>query len=404
MTGGELKRDDIQLGDRLGGGNYGEVYQAKYHKMIVAVKTIKEDSMETEEFMKEAHVMKKLQHPNLVKLIGVCSQSLPMYIVQEFVPHGDLLSFLRRPNSRAAIDETAQLYMSFQIADGMACLEAQNTIHRDLAARNCLVGDNLLIKIADFGMGRVVDDLYTARTGTKMPIKWTAPEALCYDAFSTKSDVWSFGIVLWEIVTYGDVPYPEMEARDVIHKLEDGYRMPEPSHCPKGLYPIMSDCWEMNAKDRPTFDSLKLRLEELHTESQGDEPSALRRRSTKPANTGWRQQFEAARSKSDDSKRQKIEHALDLTKKVFSGSQHIFRYGNEQTLPGLLKDLLPMCQELVSLAKANKLTEKSEQKALASAVKELTKAKLKIEKVKAACEKVRDTSKALHRRLKAMPH
>eukprot|EP00730_Choanoeca_flexa_P020157 TRINITY_DN9856_c0_g1_i1.p1 TRINITY_DN9856_c0_g1~~TRINITY_DN9856_c0_g1_i1.p1 ORF type:complete len:541 (+),score=117.50 TRINITY_DN9856_c0_g1_i1:840-2462(+) len=265
----ELKRSDVELGPRLGGGNYGEVYRGTYNKQTVAVKTIKEESMETVEFMKEAHVMKKLNHPNLVKLIGVCSQDLPMYIVQEFVCNGDLLTYLRRPQSRTEIDHISMLYLATQIAAGMSALEDQNTIHRDLAARNCLVGENLAVKVADFGMGRVVDDLYTARTGTKMPIKWTSPEALCYDAFSVKSDVWSFGITLWEIATYGDNPYPGMEARDVITQLEQGYRMPEPDNCPEGLYEVMVECWALKSDDRPSFHQLTEKLDDLHKESKG---------------------------------------------------------------------------------------------------------------------------------------
>eukprot|EP00043_Microstomoeca_roanoka_P011550 m.108961 g.108961 ORF g.108961 m.108961 type:complete len:583 (+) comp15228_c1_seq1:176-1924(+) len=399
----ELKRDDIKLMEKLGGGNYGEVFKGKFGKQIVAVKTIKEESMETVEFMKEAHVMKKLLHPNLVKLIGVCSQSLPMYIIQEFVPHGDLLSFLRRPDSRKTIDETAQLYIAFQVADGMSCLEAQNTIHRDLAARNCLVGDNLVIKIADFGMGRVVDDLYTARTGTKMPIKWTSPEALCYDAFSIKSDVWSFGVLLWEIATFGDVPYPDMEARDVIHKLEDGYRMPEPPNCPAGLYQVMGECWEMNAKERPSFAELKLTLEELHNAQKGDSKGRRRsKESMKTSNQDWRQQFESKPKEIDADEKSKVEQAIDMTKEVFSGAQHIFRYANEQTVAPLSGDLMPLCTKLVEHIKSMKSIDKAEIKALSAAVKELSKAKTKLEKVKAACEKIRDLARTMNRALKKM--
>lgn len=159
----ELNRKDVVLGTMLGSGNYGDVHKAVFQKMTVAVKTVKEDSMGVDEFMKEAQVMKTLQHPNLVRLIGVCSTTLPMYIVTEFLPNGDLLTYMRRPEETKKLDGNlkAQLHICTQVADGMAYLEEHNCIHRDLAARNCLVGDNLEVKIADFGMGRVIDDLYT---------------------------------------------------------------------------------------------------------------------------------------------------------------------------------------------------------------------------------------------------
>eukprot|EP00056_Hartaetosiga_gracilis_P016428 m.5000 g.5000 ORF g.5000 m.5000 type:complete len:591 (-) comp4094_c0_seq2:163-1935(-) len=394
----ELKRDAIKLGDRLGVGNYGEVYKGDYQGTIVAVKTIKEDSMETDEFMKEAHVMKKLIHPNLVKLIGVCSSELPMYIVQEFVPQGDLLTYLRRRKKN--IDLVAQLYMAFQAADGMSALEAQNVIHRDLAARNCLVGDNLVVKIADFGMGRVVDDIYTARTGTKMPIKWTAPEALCYDAFSTKSDVWSFGILLWEISTFGDVPYPSMEARDVIHKLEDGYRMEEPSQCPEGLYTVMCDCWEMKPQDRPTFNDLKVTLEELHNASKGDEPKPKAKTQPRPS-TEWRKDFEQ-KSVAKEVPKDKLTVMIELTKQVFSIAQKIYRYPVDDTINDLVKQLLSPLQELLAEIKGAKSLklDKAQVKSLASSAKDLVKAKGKSEKIKTAAEKIREVVRVMNKDLK----
>eukprot|EP00045_Choanoeca_perplexa_P005807 m.48638 g.48638 ORF g.48638 m.48638 type:complete len:580 (-) comp13305_c0_seq2:60-1799(-) len=396
----ELKRSDVLLGDRLGGGNFGEVYLGTYNKQTVAVKTIKEESMETVEFMKEAHVMKKLNHPNLVKLIGVCSQDLPMYIVQEFVPHGDLLTYLRRPSSRQEIDHVSMLYIATQIADGMSALEAQNTIHRDLAARNCLVGDNLAVKVADFGMGRVVDDLYTARTGTKMPIKWTAPEALCYDAFSVKSDVWSFGITLWEIATYGDAPYSGMEARDVITQLEQGYRMPEPANCPEGLYDVMSQCWALNSADRPSFHDLTVLLDDLHKVSKGEPAVPKRRASVNAPDTSWRQGFEEPKTvKGLD--RDKVIEVLEHTKDVFGTSQQIFRYGDESNYAGTLAELAPLLKALLSKAKAVKALDKAAVKKLTSALGQLPKCKT-FEKAKIQAEAIRDASRELNKSCRSL--
>ena len=149
----------------------------------------------------------------------------------------------------------------------MAYLEAQNYIHRDLAARNILVAENLICKVADFGLARLIDeDTYQAQTGAKFPIKWTAPEAALYNRFTIKSDVWSFGIFLTELVTWGRIPYPGMTNPEVLAQVERGYRMPLPLNCPPRLYDIMLDCWKANEHDRPTFETLQWRLEDFFSE------------------------------------------------------------------------------------------------------------------------------------------
>lgn len=353
----ELNRSYIKLGKMLGAGNYGEVYQASYSPggkpMTVAVKTVKEDSMGVEEFMREAQVMKKMQHKNLVRLIGVCSAELPMYIVTEMVPHGDMLSYLRRPSSTKEFTTKAMLYVSQQVADGMAYLEANNVIHRDLAARNCLVDDELVIKIADFGMGRVIDDMYTAKTGSKMPVKWSAPESLCYNAFSSASDAWSFGILLWEVVTLGNNPYPDIESKDVLARLEGDYRMPEPPNCPAGLYEIMFDCWKMRADERPTFASIVAKIDSL-LDQQGGAPNTkkapLPPRPTQPKpqpqQQEWRKGYEAKAASSGVSFLS-LQEVIDITKEAYGIASVVVRYGEQNTVKTNLGNLLQILSALV---------------------------------------------------------
>uniref|UniRef100_UPI00358E65E3 tyrosine-protein kinase ABL1-like isoform X3 n=1 Tax=Myxine glutinosa TaxID=7769 RepID=UPI00358E65E3 len=245
----EIERTDITMKQKLGGGQYGEVYEGYWRRynFVVAVKTLKEDTMEVEEFLKEASVMKEIKHPNLVQLLGVCTREPPFYIVTEFMTHGNLLDYLRDCN-RDEVTAVVLLYMATQISSAMEYLEKKNFIHRDLAARNCLVGENHLVKVADFGLSRLITgDTYTARAGAKFPIKWTAPESLAYNTFTIKSDVWAFGILLWEIATYGMSPYPGVDLSQVYERLERGYRMEQPEGCPPKVYALMHAClrpWE----------------------------------------------------------------------------------------------------------------------------------------------------------------
>ncbi|XP_041987041.1 tyrosine-protein kinase Abl isoform X2 [Aricia agestis] len=261
----EIDRTDIVMKHKLGGGQYGDVYEAAWKRsnMTVAVKTLKDDTMALKDFLEEAAIMKEMRHPNLVQLLGVCTREPPFYIITEFMSRGNLLDYLRTGN-RDSIDAVVLMYMATQIASGMSYLESRSFIHRDLAARNCLVGENHLVKVADFGLARLMrDDTYTAHAGAKFPIKWTAPEGLAYNTFSTKSDVWAFGILLWEIATYGLSPYPGVDLADVYHRLEKGYRMECPPGCPAAVYELMRGCWQWNPADRPTFREIHHELEHM---------------------------------------------------------------------------------------------------------------------------------------------
>ncbi|XP_042365287.1 tyrosine-protein kinase Fer isoform X2 [Plectropomus leopardus] len=271
-----LNHEDVALGELLGKGNFGEVFKGTLQrdKTPVAVKTCKEDlppelkirflsearsapintSINTS--IHDARILKQYDHPNIVKLIGVCTQRQPIYIVMELVPGGDFLSFLRKKKDEL---KTKQLVrFSVDAAAGMAYLESKNCIHRDLAARNCLVGDGSVLKISDFGMSRQEDDGIYSSSGLKqIPIKWTAPEALNYGRYSSDSDVWSYGILLWETFSLGVCPYPGMTNQQAREQVEKGYRMACPQRCPDDVYKVMQRCWQYNPEDRPKFSELQ---------------------------------------------------------------------------------------------------------------------------------------------------
>ncbi|UYV74224.1 Src42A [Cordylochernes scorpioides] len=221
-------------------------------------------TMDPQDFLAEAQIMKSLRHMKLVQLFAVCTLKEPIYIITELMKHGSLLEYLQ---GRGRNLKPQQLIdMAAQIAMGMAYLESQNYIHRDLAARNILVGENHTVKIADFGLARLIkEDEYEARAGARFPIKWTAPEAAIYSRFSIKSDVWSFGILLTELVTYGRIPYPGMTNAEVLNQVEHGYRMPCPPGCHDSLYDIMLECWHKDPLKRPTFETLQWKLEDFFT-------------------------------------------------------------------------------------------------------------------------------------------
>ncbi|XP_071984749.1 tyrosine-protein kinase ABL2 isoform X1 [Engystomops pustulosus] len=272
----EMERTDITMKHKLGGGQYGEVYVGvwKKYSLTVAVKTLKEDTMEVEEFLKEAAVMKEIKHPNLVQLLGVCTLEPPFYIVTEYMYFGNLLDYLRECN-REEVTAVVLLYMATQISSAMEYLERKNFIHRDLAARNCLVGENHVVKVADFGLSRLMTgDTYTAHAGAKFPIKWTAPESLAYNTFSIKSDVWAFGVLLWEIATYGMSPYPGIDLSQVYDLLEKGYRMEQPEGCPPKVYELMRACWQWNPADRPSFAETHQAFETMFHDSNINEEVA----------------------------------------------------------------------------------------------------------------------------------
>lgn len=247
----------------IGSGQFGVVYLGYWlEKTKVAIKTIREGAMSEEDFIEEAKVLMKLSHPKLVQLYGVCFENTPICLVFEFMEHGCLSDYLR--SQRGSFSKETLLGMCLDVCEGMAYLEQNSVIHRDLAARNCLVGESQVVKVSDFGMSRIVlDDQYTSSTGTKFPVKWSAPEVFSYSNYSTKSDVWSFGVLMWEVFSEGKMPYENRTNGEVVEEINAGFRLYKPKLASKAIYEVMSHCWSMRKEDRPSFSLLLYQLSEI---------------------------------------------------------------------------------------------------------------------------------------------
>ncbi|ESN94470.1 hypothetical protein HELRODRAFT_68803, partial [Helobdella robusta] len=192
-----------------------------------------------------------LNHTNLVQLIGIVDDNDDsLCIVTEYMGRGSLLDYLRT-RGRSVITQSDQIKFARDVCSGMKYLEEKKLVHRDLAARNVLLHDNGVAKVSDFGLA--VNDVMMKTAGCKIPVKWTAPEALKHNKFTCKSDVWSFGVLLWEIYTFGRVPYPRISLNDVLAWLEEGNRMDRPDGCPEEMYKVMKMAWRWQADERPTF-------------------------------------------------------------------------------------------------------------------------------------------------------
>uniref|UniRef100_A0A671UQJ5 Tyrosine-protein kinase n=1 Tax=Sparus aurata TaxID=8175 RepID=A0A671UQJ5_SPAAU len=254
----EINPSELTFMKELGSGQFGLVRLGKWraqHK--VAIKAIREGAMYEEDFIEEAKVMMKLSHPKLVQLYGVCSQQKPIYIVTEFMEHGCLLNFLRQ--RRGSFSFGSLLSISLDVSEGMQHLEANGFIHRDLAARNCLVNDSLVVKVSDFGMARyVLDDQYTSSSGAKFPVKWSPPEVFNFCKYSSKSDVWSFGVLMWEVFTEGRMPFEQNQNHEVVTLVTKGHRLYRPKMATAAIYDIMQLSWHERPEERPSFSQLCL--------------------------------------------------------------------------------------------------------------------------------------------------
>eukprot|EP00067_Danio_rerio_P039416 XP_021325319.1 ephrin type-B receptor 3 isoform X5 [Danio rerio] len=263
----------IPLEDFTSSGEFGEVCRGRLklpgrREIIVAIKTLKAGYTERQrrDFLSEASIMGQFDHPNIIRLEGVVTKSRPVMIVTEFMENGALDSFLRLNDGQFTVIQLVGMLRG--IAAGMKYLSDMNYVHRDLAARNILVNSNLVCKVSDFGLSRFLEDdptdpTYTSSLGGKIPIRWTAPEAIAYRKFTSASDVWSYGIVMWEVMSYGERPYWDMSNQDVINAVEQDYRLPPPMDCPTALHQLMLDCWVKERNLRPKFSQIVNTLDKL---------------------------------------------------------------------------------------------------------------------------------------------
>ncbi|XP_039294168.1 serine/threonine-protein kinase STE20-like [Nilaparvata lugens] len=288
VTRWEFPREKLRLQTVLGQGNFGQVWKAEADDInghegltrLVAVKTVKEGAslQMREDLLRELGIMQELgAHPNVVTLLGCCTEKEPYLLIMEYVMYGKLLAFLRDHRTRAhyynfsdatdALTSRDLTVFAYCVARGMDYLTSKSIIHRDLAARNVLVDHNKLCKIADFGMSRNVRDtgqIYEQRQCKgALPIRWMAPESLHFSLYTHKTDVWSFGILMWEIVTLGSTPYASMGAREVMRRVRGGYRLDRPTHCHQTLFRVIGRCWHSEPAKRPTFAELKQQLGDL---------------------------------------------------------------------------------------------------------------------------------------------
>uniref|UniRef100_A0A3P9ALU3 Tyrosine-protein kinase n=1 Tax=Esox lucius TaxID=8010 RepID=A0A3P9ALU3_ESOLU len=275
-----LDMSKLTLGESIGEGEFGAVYAGDYMGQKVAVKSIKCD-VTAQAFLEETSVMTKLQHKNLVRLLGVILHD-GLHIVTELMAKGNLVNFLRT-RGRFVITTDQLLHFALDVCEGMEYLESKRLVHRDLAARNILVSNEGVAKISDFGLTKVDRK---ASDNAKLPVKWTAPEALKKEKFSTRSDIWSYGVLLWETFSYGRQPYPKMSLKEVKEQVEQGYRMEAPDGCPPSVYALMRCCWEAEPKKRPSFHKLQEKLAaELAKHSPDPEGEKKRGR----ARTRWKE-------------------------------------------------------------------------------------------------------------------
>ncbi|XP_053542182.1 ephrin type-B receptor 4b [Ictalurus punctatus] len=269
----EIDVSFVKIEEVIGAGEFGEVCRGRLRipgkkENYVAIKTLKGGYTDKQrrDFLSEASIMGQFHHPNIIHLEGVITTSCPSMIITEYMENGALDSFLRLNDAQFTPLQCVGMLRG--IASGMKYLSEMGFVHRDLAARNILVNSNLVCKVSDFGLSRFLtesssDPTYTSSLGGKIPIRWTAPEAIAFRKFTSASDVWSYGIVMWEVMSFGERPYWDMSNQDVINAIEQDYRLPRPPDCPAPLHQLMLDCWQRERASRPRFCDLVNSLDKL---------------------------------------------------------------------------------------------------------------------------------------------
>ncbi|XP_048117989.1 focal adhesion kinase 1 isoform X17 [Alosa alosa] len=288
----EIQRDRIELGRCIGEGQFGDVHQGVYLStenpaLAVAIKTCKNCTSDSvrEKFLQEALTMRQFDHPHIVKLIGVITET-PVWIIMELCTLGELRSFLqvRKYN----LDLASLILFSYQLSAALAYLESKRFVHRDIAARNVLVSNMDCVKLGDFGLSRYMEDssYYKASKG-KLPIKWMAPESINFRRFTSASDVWMFGVCMWEILMYGVKPFQGVKNNDVIGRIENGERLAMPHNCPPTLYSLMTKCWAYDPSKRPRFTELKAQLCTILAEEKAQQEERNRMEMRRQVTVSW---------------------------------------------------------------------------------------------------------------------
>ncbi|XP_045437232.1 focal adhesion kinase 1 isoform X19 [Pipistrellus kuhlii] len=288
----EIQRERIELGRCIGEGQFGDVHQGIYMSpenpaLAVAIKTCKNCTSDSvrEKFLQEALTMRQFDHPHIVKLIGVITEN-PVWIIMELCTLGELRSFLQI--RKFSLDLASLILYAYQLSTALAYLESKRFVHRDIAARNVLVSSNDCVKLGDFGLSRYMEDstYYKASKG-KLPIKWMAPESINFRRFTSASDVWMFGVCMWEILMHGVKPFQGVKNNDVIGRIENGERLPMPPNCPPTLYSLMTKCWAYDPSRRPRFTELKAQLSTILEEEKAQHEERVRMESRRQVTVSW---------------------------------------------------------------------------------------------------------------------